>query len=182
MTVFRAITENVPLRQTPQSWVRNQQSFPPLAEAPVPEKAAELHAAGVPHVEKVWTELAFENVRLERASHLPSRLESLFAFADPLEAFDFGYETFGMKQAWVGEVPENVRWAQVDMSAYRVERAGTATSTEFQVAWDRAVVRASSYWVPSGIPVVAEVLVEGPIQLLRRVTLVQLFRDLRIVE
>ncbi len=182
MTVFRAITENVPLRQTPQSWVRKQQSFPPLAETPVPEKAVELHGAGTPQVEKVWTELAYETVRLEVAPELPPRLDSLFAFADPIEAFDFGYETLGVKQAWMGEVLDGVPWAQVDVGAFRVERVDETTVEEFRAAWERAAARAVQYWTPGEVPEIAEILVAGPIQLKQRVTLTALFKTLGILE
>lgn len=180
--VFRAITANVPLLQTPQSWVRNQPAFERLAADCLPDAAAALQAAGVLEVEKVWTELAYESVRAAAARDWPSRLDSLFAFADPVEAFDFGYETLGVKQAWEGTVPDGVAWAQVDMSVFRVERVAAATPAEFADAWQRAERGAHDYWSRSADPEVAEILVAGPIQLVRRVTLTDLFRTLGILE
>lgn len=84
VTVYRATSKpNQPLLQSPIRWVRQQPAFGPLSENPNPEHAALLARVGSANIEKVWTELAYEAVRVDVAPDAPSRLDSLYAFADP---------------------------------------------------------------------------------------------------
>src|SRR5439155_16212041 len=87
LTVYRAVAAAAqPLQQVPQRWVRSQGAYQSLAPNPQPLIASALQAASVPCVDKVWTELAYEAARLDVAPNLPSRLDSLYAYMDPLEA------------------------------------------------------------------------------------------------
>ncbi|GIW20264.1 MAG: hypothetical protein KatS3mg065_0560 [Chloroflexota bacterium] len=182
-TVYRAVsTDNQPLLQQPMKWVRLQGAYRALAECPTPRMAAALAAAGVPNVAKVWTELAYEAVRQQIARELPSRLDSLYAFADPFEALSFTEVTSGAHQVWEGEVPEGVTWAAVDMSAFGVVRPETPDPAGYAEAWRRATEQARRYWVPGDEIQVQEILVAGELRLTRQVRLLPLLTELGLLQ
>jgi hypothetical protein len=74
----------------------------------------------VPNVDKVWTELAYESARARIAQALPSRLDSLYAYADPLEALSFTEVTGEPKAVWEGDVLAGAAWALVDVTEFEV--------------------------------------------------------------
>jgi len=55
-----------------------------------PAAAAHLNSNGFADVDKALAELAYETVRRDIRPSAPSRLDSVFCFFDPLEAFLFG--------------------------------------------------------------------------------------------
>jgi hypothetical protein len=55
-----------------------------------PGAAAHLNSNGFADVDKALAELAYETVRRDIRPSAPSRLDSVFCFFDPLEAFLFG--------------------------------------------------------------------------------------------
>lgn len=183
LTVFRAISrDKQPLLQAPRAWVTSLPAFHALSEASNPEIAAPaLVTSQVPAVAKIWTELAYEEVRKSVAPGSPSRLTSLFAFADPLEAFAFTEETGEAKTVYEGGVLDGVSWAVTDMSRFRMVEPQENSPAGFAQAWQEASVDAAAYWMPSGDFQMAEVLVEGGIQLIRQLTLIPFLRDIGIV-
>lgn len=186
LTVYRAIsTVGQPLLQQPMGWVRLQPAFQGLAVDSTPLAAAALAAASVPNVEKVWTEMAYEAGRVAVAPNLPSRLGSLFCFADPLEALSFTEVAGEAKHVWEAEVQAGIPWALVDMSQFEVVNPSTQDASGYQTAWDQAFRRASSYWAPDADVAdvkVAEILIAGPAMLIRRLELLPLLRELGLVE
>jgi hypothetical protein len=158
-------------------WVVSQQAYAGLSANQTPETAAALLAAGVPQVTKVWTELAFEEVRKELSPDAPSRLNCLFAFADPLEALSFTETTGQGQQVWCGEVDTDVSWKLVDMSPFNVVEPDQISAAGFREAWDKAQAQASRYWNPGAQVDVAEILVAGSLTLLERVRLMPFLRE-----
>lgn len=181
--MFRAVDaqHQQALRQTAQRWVMNQPAYTALNQTPSPEVAAGLHQAGVLNVPKVWSELAYETVRKEAFPAAPSRLESLYAYLDPLEALSFTEVTGYGKQVWRGEVENGVRWAVVDVSHFSVAQPASADINGFQEAWDRARTQARSYWGSEADVREAEVLVAGPIVLTEQILLVPYLRRIGLV-
>jgi hypothetical protein len=183
MTVYRAISpEPQALDQRPMGWVRSQPAYSTLATDPDPKVAAALSTAGTPRVAKVWTELAYEAVRSALAPDAPSRLDSIFACADPIEALSFTEATDSPQHVWEGEVDPGVRWAMVDMSAFSVVEPGSHDRSAYQAAWDRALNQAEAYWAPGPVIVQAEILVLGHLQLRRRLLLLPLLLELGLVK
>jgi hypothetical protein len=128
-------------------------------------------------VDKVWTELAFESARVHVAPDMPSRLDALYAYADPLEALSFTEVTGASKQVWEGEVQDDSQWALVDMSAFEVVNPVEVGEKGYQEAWDQAAKRAKTYWAPGGDVQAAEILVNGELLLTRRLQLIPLLRE-----
>lgn len=181
--VYRSISNfNQPLHQQPRRWVREQQAFKVLSGDPKPEIAAALAAAEVPVVVKVWTELAYEACRVDKAPDMPSRLDSLYAYADPLEALSFTEITGSAQQVFRGNVQENVPWAVVDMLDFQLIDPTTLDKEGFNAAWLQAFEDAERYWLHDGTPRAAEILVAGPILLTQRLELLPLLRELELVE
>ena len=141
-----------------------------------------LVAAGVPEVPKIWTELAYESVRLRAGPEMPSRLDALYAFADPLEALSFTEVTGNAQQVWEGEVTAGVPWVLVDMADFEVVEPLAPDEAGFRTAWDTACERASRYWTPGSDVTLGEILVAGTITLGRRLELLPLLRSLGLVE
>lgn len=183
LIVYRAISrESQPLLQTPMLWARQQAAFTALTASPEPATAAQLHASGVPLVPKIWTELAYESVRVRVARTLPSRLDSLFAFTDPLEAFSLEQITSNDKDVYQGVVQDGVAWCIVDMAHFGIPSFQTFNPEGYQSAWDVACGQAARYWNPTGPIETAEALVAGPVLLQRSaLTLVDLLRHMGIV-
>jgi hypothetical protein len=126
LTVYRAIALfDQPRRQSPVRWVRGQHAFKALSEDASPKIATALARASVDDVNKVWTELAFEEARTRIAPDMPSRLDVLYAYSDPLEALSFTEVTGEPKAVWEGEVQNGVQWALVDVSVAVVNRGDT---------------------------------------------------------
>ncbi len=104
LEVFRVLArkDGQPLRQVPNNWVRTLDAFVSLQHDFGPGTAATLARANVPYVDKVWAELAYESVRTEVAPEQPSRLDSVFCFADVFEAFSFPEVTTALlpKGSW----------------------------------------------------------------------------------
>src|SRR5207253_3676004 len=125
-------------------------AFKALAQSPTPETAASLVAAGVANVAKIWTELAFEAVRQQLAPEAPSRLDAIFAFADPIEALSFTETTGQGQQVWRGTVESGVTWWLVDMAAFDVVEPQANAADVFRVSWAVALERARGYWIPEG--------------------------------
>ncbi len=184
LMVYRAIAADMdqPLTQQPMLWVRSLPACRALVDDPQPRIAKALAAASVPYVPKVWTELAYEAVRLEVSPEKPSRLDVLYAYADPLEALSFTEITGLPKQVWEGGVAEEVPWAMTDMSVYGVIHPTTQDEDGFRTAWAQATEAARKYWQPDNGVRAAELLVAGPVQLTRRLELIPLLRERGLVE
>jgi len=161
--------------------VKGQRAYQALSVDPRAEIAIALQRANVDHVLKVWTELAYESVRLTVAPDAPSRLESLYAYLDPLEALSFPLEIAEGRQIWRGAVADGVRWSIVDMSAFSSTPPATNDASGFQTSWDEAAVRARDYWQPRNEIRQAEVLIAGAIQLAERLNLLAVLRTLGLV-
>ncbi len=86
------------------------------------------------------------------------------------------------KHVWEGSVQDGVPWSVVDMSAFEVVVPPTPDEKGYQEAWDRAVEKGKAYWAPGDAVQVAEVLVPGPVLLTRRLELIQLLREVGLVE
>jgi hypothetical protein len=179
LTVYRAVSRvNQPLLQEPVRWTRQQGAFESLWEKSDPKDAALLARVGAPHIPKIWTEIAYEVVRSEVAPDHPSRLDSLFAFADPLEAFAFQQHVDAAVDVWEGQVLDGARWGLVDMAGFEVVQSHGSDMDSFANAWDQASAAARSYWAPGEMVETAEILVEGRIQLRRKLDLLPSLREL----
>jgi hypothetical protein len=108
-------------------------------------------------------------------------LESLFAFADPIEALSFTEETDAPKHVWRGRVEAGAPWVVVDMKAFSVPQPPTPDAAGFQFAWTQAEAQAMGYWQPGPVVGVAEILVRGPILLSERLRLLPLLRELGLL-
>jgi hypothetical protein len=184
LEVFRAISaQNQNLHQEPRFWARVQWTFNRLLAAPDPAIAAAAHAnPQCGDVPKLWAEVAFEIARRELAPEKPSRLESLYAWFDPIEAFLF-IDDATVGAVWRGAVPDGVRWVAANFTAFDVLRppAGAAAGA-FAEAWDALQERARCYWLPT-LPIErAEVLVDGVIDLVEKVKLRTLLADAGFLE
>lgn len=167
MEVFRALANvsGQPLMQVPQMWTRLQPAFQSLEPDGRPEIAAALSRAQVAGVDKVWTELAYEAVRTEVGADRPSRLDSLFCFADVFEAFAFTETTGEARFVVRGVVEENVPWAVVDMAKFAVVAPASGDADGYAEAWEIARAQAYGYWAPDASTSdveCAEILVAGP--------------------
>jgi len=170
LEVFRAIapvTQN--LVQTPQRFVLSSNAHAGLVANPTAATAAALHAAQVPSVIKVWTELAFESVRASIVPDAPSRLSSVYATADVYEAFSFTEITNGAHYVHRGVVQDGVPWRLVDMGSFEIVHPPTADEAGFEEAWKVALDKANRYWlkdrIPASTPFFAEILVGGTVNL-----------------
>lgn len=184
LTIYRSITPGEqPLLQTPMRWVENQPVFELLNETSLnPVHAALFHRAGTPYIPKIWTELAYESTRKEIAPERPSRLEALYAFLDPIEAFSFIQVTGQIKQIWKGNVLEGVPWAVVDMAEFETADVGDGSADGFARAWDSARQRAKAYWTPTTELKRAEVLIAGDLILEKHLDLIEALQDVGILD
>jgi hypothetical protein len=149
LTVYRCVSRlSQPLLQTPVGWTRAQASFDPLSDDPDPQHAALLHRVGTPNVRKVWVELAYETTRANVAPHFPSRLDSLYAFADPVEAFDFQQHSDTALDVWKATIQDGVHWAVVDMAKFSIPDPPSTDAEGFDAIWDWATDNATQYWAP----------------------------------
>ena len=170
LEVYRALSVGPPvLRQTPQCFVRRTDAFKGLFGRVSPTIAAALHAANVSLVPKVWTELAYESVRAEILPSAPSRLDALYAFADPFEAFSFTEETRTPHQVHRGMVLQGTPWQLVDMGSFSIVQPVTPDEAGYDQAWAVARTAAVSYWLTGqatpNTPFRAEILVGGELQI-----------------
>lgn len=150
LEVFRSVSaQDQPLLQEPRQWVRRSPLFALLQQDQSSENAARLHAENPdanPAVLKIWVELAYETVRYERATDLPSRLDSLYACPDPLEAFCFLDHSDGAYRIWRGTTVEGSPWAIVDMSHFSIGSLKDGSAGDFRCIWSEARDRAVPYW------------------------------------
>lgn len=171
LEVFRAVapTPQQEVVQTPRRWALSTPAYAGLKLDPRPITAAALHAAGVANVIKVWTELAYESIRVAVVPTAPSRLESLYAMADVYEAFAFNEVTNTGHWVHRGVVAEGVPWQLVDMRSFIVAQPRTPDGAGFDEAWRDACVNAHKYWLtghaPPDAPFFAEILVQGELRL-----------------
>jgi hypothetical protein len=170
-----------PRQQIPARYVVSLDAFRALSANRDPEIAAALNAAKVDFVLKVWTELAYEAVRIRVRPTAPSRLESLFAFADPIEALSFTEETDTPKHVWRGEVDTGAPWVLVDMRAFSIPQLPVPGAAGFRAVWQQAEAQAMNYWQPTAVVGIAEILVGGPILLSARLRLLPLLRELGLL-
>lgn len=112
---------------------------------------------------------------------MPSRLDSLYAYADPLEALSFTEITNEPKQVWEGTVQDGVAWAVVDMSVFKVIEPEVPDEGGFEETWRQAFDAAKQYLQPIVDTGAAEVLVAGQIRLSRRLQLIPLLRELGLL-
>lgn len=144
-------------------FVRNTPEYRALSVSRSPEVAAALAATGtMQHVEKVWAEFAYEAARIDIAPSMPSRLDSLYALADPIEAFSFTEHSESAHAIWEIEVDEGVPWAMVDMSKFASGDAGNRDPAGYAALWDDRYEVAKGYWQPPGEIVIGEILIGGP--------------------
>jgi hypothetical protein len=182
LEVFRAISPAPQARQQiPARYVASLDAYRALSANPAPEIAAALNTAKVDSVLKVWTELAYEAVRIRVRPTAPSRLESLFAFADPIEALSFTEETDAPKHVWRGQVEAGAPWVVVDMSGFSVPQPPAPNAAGFRTVWRQAETQAMNYWQPGAVVGIAEILVGGPILLSARLRLLPLLRELGLL-
>lgn len=190
LEVFRAVnTINPVLSQTPQNWLRNMAWFQELEANPTPEAAVSMYVAPPPggwsFIPKAWTELAYEEMRLQIRPRAPSRLACLFAMLDPLEALSFTEETGNSQVIFKGSVNVDVPWATIDMTKFLVQLDGPGPWTPQQLveARVRALILAAEYWSEHGPLMSAEVLVGGGITLTTpRLRLIPTLQALGVVE
>lgn len=184
ITVYRAVAPvQQPDLQMPQGWVVSQNAYRGIvSQAGHASAAAALMAASVPGVPKVWTELAFEEVREEIAASYPSRLASLFACVDPIEAFAFTEASGQAQQVFEAEVAEDVPWCVVDMDHFQVVEPPSSDAKGFEEARTQARSYAQQYWQPGEKIGTAEILVGGAMVLKRRLALIPVLSALGLVE
>jgi hypothetical protein len=150
--------------------------FQVLAADPTPAHAASF--VREPFFRDVWTELAYEKVRQEVAPNAVPRLNALFAFVDPLEAFDFATRPVvrdGYPQAvYEVQVAAGTRWQLVDMTKWSRPSLGDCSAGALRECWNAAQAAANGYWTTDAANVeIGELLIEGsatlrqPISLLR---------------
>jgi hypothetical protein len=175
--VYRAVKEearDAQMWQEPRFFVRQQWAFNRLLTSRDPELAAlmygnDAHPAQT-SIPKLWTEAAYETKRLELDSTVPSRLDSLFACADPLDAFLL-VDVTPIGSVWRGTVEDGAGWVIVDMAEFATVTPASATTGAFEDAWREATLRAEAYWTPSSSHTKPEVLVAGAINLTEQVFL-----------
>jgi hypothetical protein len=157
----------------PQRYVRQLPAFQalePLLDSggSPPDAAALLADSGFERVDKALGELAYEAVRRDFHSELPSRLDCLFAFFDPIEAFLFeAVPQDGPRIVCSGRVRSEVRWVIVPMPIPVILPAPSPPDgAGFRQFWTKSLDRARIYWdQDTPLDRVAEVLVEGPIDI-----------------
>ncbi len=165
--VFRSVAPQSRCpRQVPQSWVKSRPAFQSLESNPRPDIAAALFRANVPSVDKAWTELACEAVRVEVAGSSPSRLNSVFCFADVFEALSFPESAGEAKEVYKGVIEDGVPWVVVDMGKFAQVTPTSYDAAGYEQAWETARAQAYGYWAPDAAIddlELAEILVAGPV-------------------
>ena len=180
--VFRAVKEearDAQMWQEPMFFARQQWAFNRLLTSRDAKLAAlmfgnEAHPAQKA-IPKLWSEAAYEVKRQQLDPTLPSRLDSLFACVDPLDAFLL-VDATPIGSVWRGVVEDGVEWAIVEMAEFATVTPATATVEAFEAAWREASTRAAAYWCPSMPLREPEVLVAGAINLTEQVLLRSLLR------
>lgn len=167
LRVYRAISVvQQDLRQVPMRAVQSMSAYNALSQDMTPRAAVTLARASVAYVPKVWTELAYEEVRKQVAPGAPSRLTSVYACPDVFEAFSFTEETGTAQRVWAGDIESGVRWRLVDMSHFSVPPIQGDDEAAYAEAWDQAQQQAQSYWAAASDQVsVGEILVDGALLL-----------------
>jgi hypothetical protein len=173
--VFRALPNAVgqrhwPVDQTPQNFITSLPAFNALMNAVISGgdlagAAAHLASQNIPMVEKSWTEVIFEAVRLQVVPDAPSRQTALWAFEDPLQAFALTEQTATAYRVFEAEVLDGVPWRVVDMSAFRVPQLASMGHDSFEAAEPELRVLADHYWLMDQPEPVREVLVGGAMRL-----------------
>lgn len=154
--------------QLPQRWARRQPEYITLEAAQmkggdVVGAAEHLATQGADRLRlvKALQELIYERIRLEIAPTMPSRLESVYAFIDPLDAFAFAERMKSIPRAvFQATVPEGTPWAVVDMNYFPTGQEG-----DIGIAAEKASRDAPCYWTTDGNDLVPEILIPGAIQL-----------------
>jgi hypothetical protein len=172
--VFRALPNTVeqrqwPVNQTPQNHIVGLPSFTALSAAvsdgDLAGAAAHLALQGIPLVEKAWTEVIFESVRHQVLPEAPSRLTSVWAFEDPLQAFSLTERTATAYRVFEAEVLDGVPWRVVDMAAFRVPQFDALSRDSFEAAEQDLRTLAAHYWLMDQPEPEREVLVGGQMRL-----------------
>ena len=158
--------------EIPMRWVRQQPLFGPLEDRNAAYAAA-LGAndpAVVGDVHKIWGEIAYEDARAEVAAELPSRLDSIYACPDPIEAFCFLDHSGTARHVWEVLVNDDADWAMVDMAGFSIERPYPVTSEAMEASRAAMLTAGRRYWTPAEIEQ-PEVLIAGGITYVREVGL-----------
>lgn len=172
MIVYRAVDSvPPPLEQEPQQFVRHRAEWRAISEACNPPARAAAFARL--RSERSWAykcmvEWAYEVVRLKEAVGAPSRLDSLFLFADRVDAISFA-KRFNKVAVYEGSpVYPDIRVGQYDFGLYYT-RADTfePTAEVFGEAWVTACTMASRYWRGEVATGPVETLVGGTVMLTR---------------
>lgn len=172
--------------ETPARWVRQQPLFAHFVAndaAPSPAgrlryaeerrlamlaaRLAEEHPSQLDDLYKLWAECAYETLRPLDAL---SRLDALYAFADPLDAFCFLDRNPGARYVWEVQVNDGVDWIVVDMAAFVVERPFPVTPRALGECRTRILENVPAYWHPDECRL-PEILIGGAVTYVRELAL-----------
>ncbi len=175
--LFRALPNAIgqtqwQVKQVPQGYIQTLPGFGLLAAAlaggstTLNNQAAALAATTNPEkIAKAWTEVLYEEVRAQVAPTAPSRLNSLWAFLDPLEAFALSDRTATAYVVFEAEVLPGITWFVADMSAFSVPQFSGFAASDFLSAEAAVRADASRYWRDGLTSNEPEVLVGGGLTL-----------------
>ncbi len=125
---------------------------------------------------KVWAELAYEAQRRHLDPNLVSRLDAVFAFVNPLDAFEAlaTWDATGSdRTVWACQVPGGAVVSFVDVDQFRsVPRDAHLGGSPawWEAVWNDHLERAVAYWQP-GQDGTLEALVHPALSMTRRVHL-----------
>ena len=128
-------------------------------------------------VGKLLTEFVTEEVRKREFSDAVSRLDCVFGFLDPIDAFEslsVWSPQEGDKTVWICEVPNEVAVSRTNLDKFYLPAPPPQAKIPDPGWWRNAIDeiedRASSYWVPGPLPT-GEALIGGAVRMIRRVHL-----------
>lgn len=170
-----------PIEIVPRGFVKALPAFAvlaPLVNAGDIDSAAEAAVDLTEHlteqevevVRKVWTELAYELARVTNYAGEVSRLDCVFLFENPVDAFE-SLGTWGSSQwVWRCEIPGDSPVSRCDVDHFFVRNLDKTNPEAWRNKWERSLEESSGYWAPGDNPT-AEILVAGSARLLERVHL-----------
>lgn len=166
-----------PIEITPQGRVRALPAFAvlaPLVNAGdidgAAEAAVDLTEKGVQEVRKAWTELAYESARIANHTGEVSRLDCVFLFENPVDAFE-ALGTWGSSPwIWRCEIPGDPPVTRCDVDQYFDRNLEGANIEAWSSKWKQSMEDSVGYWAPGDNPT-TEILVAGSARLVERVHL-----------
>lgn len=183
MEVYHYSSLVEPKLLTPRHYVEGLPSFESLAPLALggdtdgmAALASELHQEGRRDVGKVVTELAYEHVRRSTHPEAVSRFDAVYAFENPIDAFEviaiWPDSNAGNRWVWLCELSDDVKRSVCDVDQFFVRNRPSAEQPASWIRhWEQAVEQAEMYWVPDHDWATRELLIEGHLQMIRRIHL-----------